>query len=124
MVAGLNMQIRLWRMTTLSDDDVGGARVSGTAYADYYARMQGQKEEQLLLQQGLETPRTFGVVFAPGNRDVQERDEVEIINPPDHPYYQKRFRIIAMRHSDFNTRDPRSYTMLTLLRSEIAHDVQ
>jgi hypothetical protein len=121
MVAGANILIRIWRITFPTDDEVGGAQSSGTAYGDYYARMQGNRDEQLLLQQGLETERTFSLVLSPGNRDIRERDEIEVISPIDHPYYGDRFRIVSIRHSDFNTQDQRSYTMLTLSRSVFAH---
>ena len=58
MVAGLNTQIRIWRMDDIADDDVGGARVSGTVAYDYVkARIEANPAEQLLLQQGLETER-------------------------------------------------------------------
>lgn len=124
MVSGLNLLIRIHRITYLADDSVGGAQPTGTSYADYQARMQANPDEQLLLQQGLETNRTFSVVLVPGNKDILERDEVEIIRPTDHPYYGLRFRIVSMRHSDHNPRDPRNYSLLTLTRNVISYASQ
>jgi hypothetical protein len=121
MVSGLNMLIRVHRMTQITDDQVGGARISGTSTTDYHARMQASPDEQLLLQQGLETVRMFTLIVSPGCQDIRERDEIEIIAPTDHPYYSKRFRVVSMRHSDFNPRDPRNYSMLTVTRSVQSH---
>ena len=54
MTAGLDSRANIWRMTTLDDDEVGGAVVSGTVlHQNVHTRMNPQPREQLLLQQGL-----------------------------------------------------------------------
>lgn len=120
MPAGANLRISVWRMTTTTDDYAGGAVITGTVvYNDLLARMQGNEDDQLLVQQGLETLRTFNMEVWPGNKDIRERDEVEITFPPNYPYINQRFRITSVRYSDFN--DPRAYMLLGIQRSLRAH---
>jgi hypothetical protein len=76
MTAGLNIQIKLWRMANADDDSVGGAQITGSPIGLYPARLQANPTEQLLLQQGLETVRTFTCVTVPGTTTFYERDEI------------------------------------------------
>lgn len=123
--AGLNCSINIWRFDQKDDDDVGGAIYSGTLrYTKIPCRIQAQPIEQVLLQQGLETNKTFDAIIVPGTLAVYERDEIEVIAPCDHPYYKDKFRVESVRYSDNNPRDPRAYIMLTLTRSVLAHAQQ
>lgn len=118
------MRFTIWRMSTLSgtDDVVGGAVITGSiVYDQVQGRMQAQPSQQLLLQQGLETERTFTARVIPGTLTIYERDEVEVVEPFDHPYHGLRFRVIGSRYSDFNPRDPRNYILLDLVRDVRAH---
>lgn len=127
MTAGLNTKITIWRVSTSgqADDAVGGAQPTGTvAHQNVLARIEANPEEQLLLQQGLETVRTFNAVIIPPNLDIRERDELEITEPTDHFYYGVRFRITGIRNSSHNPRDPRGYMILSLTRSVRAHSIQ
>lgn len=125
MVAGLNTRVRIWRMDDIADDIVGGARISGTVAYDYVrARIEANPEEQLLLQQGLETNRTFNALVVPGTLDIRERDELEIVRPYDHVYYGQRFRIIGIQFSSMDKSNPNNYARLSLTRSVRAHGVQ
>lgn len=125
MVSGLNRRCKIWRIDWRTDDSVGGAVVTGTvAYWNVPLRMQETSPEQLLLQQGLETQKTFTGVVIPGTMTIYERDELEITSPRDDMYYGDRFRIVNVRHSDHNPRDPRSYAMLQMVRSVRAHTQQ
>lgn len=125
MPAGMNTRVRIWRMSNIDDDTVGGARVSGTVAYDYVrARIEGNPEEQILLQQGLEAPRTFNALIVPGNLDVRERDELEIVRPTDHIYYGERFRIVGIQFSSMDGSNPNNYTRLAMTRSERAHASQ
>lgn len=123
--AGQNCRGNIWRIGWGADDRVGGAVTTGTLeYQNVYARFQEQPEEQLILQQGLETTKIYKATIVPGTLDIRERDEFEVSQPLDHFYYGLRFRIINARPSDFNKRDPRNYILLTMTRSERAHDNQ
>lgn len=123
MSAGVNLRINVWRMSASTDDYAGGAVLTGTVlHYGLLARMQADPDEMLLLQQGAETERTFRINVWPGNLDIKERDEVEIVFPPNYPYINDRFRIVSVRYSDFN--DPRAYMMLSLTRLVIAHTEQ
>lgn len=124
MVAGLNLQIRIWKIEYAPDDLVGGAVITGSVVGSYPARLKENAENQLLLQQGLEVEKTYSAIVVPGTVDVHERDELEIIQPTDHPYYQQRFRVISVSYGMLNPRDPRNYVLLTLSRSRIAHGTQ
>ena len=125
MTAGMDSKADIWRMTNLADDEVGGAVVSGTVlYQNVLTRMNPQPREQLLLQQGFETVRTFTAIVVPGTLDIRERDEYEIVDPVDHVHYGDRFRITSVEDIFHNPRDPRNYMLLNLSRSVRAHDVQ
>ena len=125
MVAGLNFRVNIWRVNYSTDDEIGGAVVTGTyVYNNVQARMQGNKPEQVLLQQGLETDRTFNVVLIPGTLDIRERDEIEVCQPIEHVYYGQRFRIRSILYSDLNPRDRRNYLMLSVSRSIRSHEQQ
>ncbi len=124
MAAGLNIKVRIWNMQNSPDDAVGGAVLTGTIVGDYQSRFRENRENQLLLQQGLEVEKTYSAIIVPGTVDVHERDELEIIQPTDHPYYGQRFRVRGVDYSMFNPRDPRNYVHLTLSRSRISHAQQ
>ena len=120
-IAGNNIKVRIFRINYVNDDIVGGAVVTGTVIGDYPARLQANPEEQLLLQQGLETERTFKINIVPGYLDIRERDELMVIAPTDHVYYGKWFRVRGVSYSSLNKRDPRNYMMLTVSRSVRSH---
>jgi len=125
MVAGIDARANIWRMTNQDDDEVGGAVISGSlAHQDVYTRMNPEPRNQLLLQQGLETVRTFTAIIVPGNLDVRERDEYEITAPKDHIFYGQRFRITSVEFIFSNPRDPRSYLLVNMNRNIRAHNVQ
>lgn len=122
MVAGTNRRCNIWHVSFNPDDVVGGAQPTGTvAYWDVQLRMQANAESQLLLQQGLEVLHTFTAIIVPGTLNIYERDEIEITEPLDDIYHGNRFRVVGVRYSDLNPRDPRNYIMLQLIRSEVAH---
>lgn len=123
MTAGPTIRVTVWRMSASTDDYVGGAVLTGTSvYENLELRMQGNPEDQILVQQGLETLRTFTATTMRGGLDIRERDEVEITFPPIHPDYGNRFRITSVRVSDFS--DPRRYMLLNLQRSVRSHRQQ
>jgi len=123
--AGRNCLLSVWRWKFLVDDSVGGAVPTGTyVYRDLPALLMENEEEQLLLQQGLETQKTFSANIVPHWLIINERDEIEVVAPTDHPYYGKRFRITNIRFSTHNRRDPRGYILLSLSRSVRAHGQQ
>ena len=123
MVAGSNIKIRHWRISYQDDNEVGGAVITGSVIGIYDARKQSSPPSQLLLQQGLETEE-ISTVTIPGIKDIRERDELEVYRPTDHPDYSKMFRVRGTRFSDFNPRDPRAYTMVTVSRSRRSHAFQ
>jgi hypothetical protein len=124
MAAGLNIKVRIWKIQYSPDDAVGGSVITGTVVGDYQSRFRENRESQLLLQQGLEVDKTYSAIIVPGTVDVHERDELEIIQPTDHPYYGQRFRVRGVSFGMLNPRDPRNYVQLTLSRSRIAHAQQ
>ena len=125
MAAGMYIQVQIWRMASMPDDDyVGGASISGSVvYTGIQARMSAMEEEQLVLQQGLETKRVFRFTLA-GSYTIWERDEIEVTAPCNHPYANSKFRIISVRYSDYVPGDPRDYMILLANRSVRAHSQQ
>jgi len=125
MVAGVNCFVDIWRIDYDDDDVVGGAMITGSLkFQNYPGFLQAKMPEQLLLQQGLETERTFQLTLVPGTLDIRERDEVEVAAPPDHMYFGDRFRVRGVEFSNHNPRDPRNYMILQLGRNVRAHERQ
>jgi hypothetical protein len=109
----------------MKDDEVGGAEPTGTyVYTNVSSFLQEQPVEMLLLQQGLETQKIFEANAYPGWYAIKEGDEFVVTAPTDFYHYGDHFRILNSRPSSHNRRDPRGYIMLTMVRSEIAHEHQ
>ena len=120
----MNCKVKIWRYTNQDDDSVGGAVLSGTVqFANMFARLDEIPSEQLLVQQGLETTKSFTATLVPGTNDIRERDELEVTEPYDHRFYGKKFRIIEVR-SPFNPRNPNNYMVVTMDRRIRAHGIQ
>jgi len=122
--AGQNVKLRFWRIDYSPDDVVGGAVITGSVTGEYPARLREMPPSQLLLQQGLEVETVWSATIVPGTIDVRERDEVDIVQPTDHPYYHQRLRVRGVAYGMLNPRDPRNCVFLTLSRSRIAHAQQ
>lgn len=119
---GMNMLVRVWRITEPSDDAIGGALVSGTLlYTGKRARIESQKPDEQLVQQGFETEKIFNMNIQPVSLDIREHDEIEIISPTTHPYYNKRLQVQGVQNQSMSMSDPRSYLLLTLRYKEYAH---
>lgn len=121
---GLNKRASIWRINYEADDIVGGAVTTGTLqYIDVRCRFQEEPAETLLVQQqGLQINQIYTATIQPGTLDIRERDEFELTRPLNDPHVGKRFRVMLSRHSNFTPRDRRAYIMLTLTRSDRAHD--
>ena len=122
MTAGFNIKARVWRVSFGTDDVVGGAVVTGTyAYTDVQARLQERPVDHVFLQQGIETQKTFQMMVKPSTLMIYDRDEVEITWPPDHRFYNVRFRVMGDAYTNFHPREDRGYLILDLTRSVRAH---
>jgi len=125
MVAGLNTKVRIYRIDFDDDDEVGGAMITGSvAHSNVMARIESNPEEQVLLQQGLQTLRTFNALIVPGSLDVRERDELEVTAPVHHPYYGVRFRIVGVQYSSMDRYNPNNYMRLAMVRDVRSHALQ
>lgn len=122
MTAGFNLKGRVWRIAFPADDDIGGAQSSGTViYNHIDFRLHAIEPDQMFLQQGLETIRTFRATIRDHRLLIYERDEIEVTWPPDHHYYGDRFRVDGNMESNFHPRDARGYLIGNVSRSERAH---
>lgn len=125
MTAGLNTRFNIYRMESSSDDEVGGAQVTGTlVYSRIRGSIQEESPDMLLLQQGVETTKTFSLLIGDGNLDIREHDEAEIVAPYNHEYLNDRFRLIGVRYQRFHPSDRRKYLICNATRSVRAHDNQ
>ena len=125
MPAGMTCRGRIWKIDYGDDDIVGGAMITGSVvYSNVPARIESNPEEQVLLQQGLQTLRTFNALIVPGSLDVKERDELEVIAPSNHIYYAARFRIMGIQYSSMDTSNPNNYARLSMVRSVESRAVQ
>jgi hypothetical protein len=121
MPAGLNAQMRVWRMANVADDDVGGALISGSVAYDCVAcRFTPLRASQLLLEQGLETERLGTIITRPDIMLIYERDVIEITAPTFHANYGQRFRILDAERTGMHAADRRGFMYLTVSRYDRA----
>lgn len=123
MVAGLNVKIAVWRMSTGADDDVGGAQVTGSlAYRDVAARLSPRRPSQAALEQSLEVDRIFDLIVAGYGAThaitIYERDEIEVTWPLDHLDYAHRFRVQGIQYPSRRAKyGPLQFTLSRIERS-------
>lgn len=117
MVAGLNLRATIWQMNHDIDDEIGGAMITGTmAYQDILMRLTARRPSPVSLEAGLEVDRFFDMVLVGHGLTIHERDEVQVTWPVDHPYYNERFRVIAIQLD--GRRRSFGHTQCTLSRIE------
>lgn len=121
MTAGLNLHIDVWRMNYASDDSVGGAVLTGTvAYYQMEAAITPRRPTQAALEQGLETEAIYDLTIAGqyrgANVTLHERDEVQVVQPVNHPLYGLRFRIVGVQPSRRRPRIGHQHATLSRMR--------
>lgn len=122
MPAGVNLYVKFIRLTYSQDDDVGGAYPTGTILHPWVAgRIEEAPARTDFLQQGLETRKIFSGMFWGNELNFREQDEVEIVSPPNHKYFGKRFRVISATEPNNHPAQKRNYYLAKLERSQIAH---
>jgi len=125
MPAGHNQIASVFRFSYPSDDMIGGSQPSGTVlYTGMLVRIEPLSPTTALLEQGVETTKLFETTISSRAVGIDENDEIVVTYPLDSPYYNKKFRIISVRHSSLRPNDPRSQTLLVLKRYEDAHAYQ
>lgn len=122
MPAGLNCRVNAIRLSYGTDDDVGGAYPSGTTlHESLNAMIEQDLIDASFYQQGLEAIKTFSGMIWGHNLQIREQDEIEIVSPPNHVYYGKRFRVVEARYSSSHPALKQNYLIVKLTRSQIAH---
>jgi len=127
MTAGLNCLVNFIRLTYTTDDDVGGADPTGTfVFQNVNARIvplsfNGMNPSVLLQDQGLETRRPLSCMVWPGTLAIREEDELVVVSPPNHRYYNQTFRIITLEYAGHHPDQKRQNLLLTIERSDISH---
>lgn len=107
-------------MVNTADDEIGGARVrEDLVYENIPARIEANMPSTLLLEQGLEADETFIMTVRPLN--IREKDEIEVISPDVHRFYQKRLRITGIQASSMNARLSHTFYKVTLRRKDYAY---
>lgn len=121
MPAGTNCRVRAWRLVEY-DDDVGGSIPSGTILHDSLeARIDQDLIDSGFYQQGLETKKTFSGMVWGHQLQVLEQDELEVVSPPNHKYYGKKFRVVEARYDSRHPAIKQNYLLVKLTRSQVAH---
>lgn len=96
---GLNIEVTFIRNTYVSDDNVGGAIITGSVvYSGIAARLSARRPSQVSLDSGLEVERTFDMIVNGQSLTLFERDEVQVTSPLNSPYYGEEFRILGLQH--------------------------
>ncbi len=121
MSLGMNCSVKFIRPIYL-DDEIGGAYPTGTTlHAFIDARIQEEPTKTEYLQQGLETRKIFSATFWGHLLTFREQDEVEVVSPPNHEYYGKRFRVVSHQSPNNHPAQKRNIHLAKLERSQIAH---
>ena len=121
MPAGTNCKVRAFRLV-YTDDEVGGAYPSGTVlHESLDARIDEESTDSTFLQQGLETQKVFGGMIWGWQLRIIEQDEIEVISPPNHKYFGKRFRVEDARYDSRHPAIKQNYLLVKLTRSQISH---
>lgn len=122
MPAGTNCAVNIVRLVYTTDDDVGGANPSGTYLHQHLdTRMEEDSIDSAFFQQGLETVKTFSAMVWGHALDIREQDEVEVVSPPNHKYFGKRFRVLDCRYDSRHPGIKQDYVLLKMTRSQVAH---
>lgn len=120
--SGLNCSISVIRWLEVTDDEVGGSNPTGTVL---HQHLQARLEEDLIdssfFQQGLETTKTFSGQIWGHELQLREQDEILVVSPPNHKYYNKRFRIKDARYDSRHPGIKQNYVLVKLTRSQISH---
>lgn len=120
MTAGLNIKIDVWTMGQADDDVVGGAVYTGTvSYHDVPARLILRRPSQILIEQGMETTKIGDLMIQGRDVTIQERDEIQIVWPLDHPFIDDRFRVEGAQNTGGGRRQaygPKTYTVSRIER--------
>lgn len=114
---GLNITVSFIQNNYASDDDVGGAVLTGTvAYTGIKGRLSARRPSQQALEAGLEVNRLFDFIVPGQSLSLNERDEMQVTAPAASPYLNERFRIMGIQHD--SRRPNRGHTEFTLSRIE------
>jgi hypothetical protein len=117
MPAGLNLRLKVWRISNLADDAIGGAITTGTVlYDSVYGRIQPLKPTDAIALQGLEWDRILRCEVFPSTLDIRENDEMEVIWPVQHSYINTRFKVWKVQRDGLHPMDRRNIMELTLTR--------
>lgn len=104
---------------TFIDDAVGGATETGTVVASSVpGHIHVRQPSQIMLEQGLETPTICDVFLRPipGTLLIYERDQIEVVHPPDHPQLGIRWRVEGVQEPDMHPRDRRRFIKVRCTR--------
>lgn len=123
MTAGLNARIRVWRMSEMTDDSVGGAMLTGTiAYESLEARLQPLKPDPLFLFQGIETNKIIRCTTRPATISIYENDEIEVTWPPQQAEFGVRYKVMKIQRDGLHPLDRRNFLELQLSRIKVARN--
>ena len=122
MVAGLNCKVNVIRWIESSDDEVGGVYPSGTyIHTSIDATIEEELTDPTFIQQGIQTKKTFSGMLWGHNLQVLENDDLEVVSPPNHRYFGKRFSVEDARYDSRHPAIKQSYLLVRLTRSQVAH---
>jgi len=122
MPAGMDCKVRAIRWVFPSDDDVGGARPSGTVlHESLDASLTEESADITFLQQGIQAKKAFSGMIWGHQLQIREDDDLEVISPPNHDYYGKRFTVKDATHDTRHPGIKQRYLLVKLTRSQIAH---
>lgn len=105
MTTGLNVKIDIYRISYGSDDSSGGAQPSSALlHSNVPARISPRASSLLALEQGMETQRVFSLLIQGQGINIRERDEIRLVWPTDHTFYNQYFRVTTTQVSSRRSR--------------------
>lgn len=121
-MVGNNLKFTIIRPTNLTDDEIGGANVTGVTIAtDVEGRFEEAKATMVLLQQGVSVTSVYRGQCRPV--DMSENDELIVTFPQYHPFYGKRFEVVSVQTPSTNPRDGRGMVLFNLRKKDNARNV-
>ena len=118
MVAGLNLKVEVSGISYSDDDDIGGAVTTGTTrHSSLDAILTPRRPTQQALEAGLETDAIYDFTCKANGITVNERDEILVVWPVDHPLYNLKFRVTGVQPGRRRPRHAAIHATLSRIRS-------
>lgn len=100
---GMECRLNIYSMYADSDDDIGGAILTGTTTGEWVrSRIEDVPSDMLPLVQGIITDQGYYATVWPLTTIVENNYVVEVVYPPSHLLFGKRLRVKQVTRTSSN----------------------